>query len=178
MSEFELIIAEFKGEEAAEAALQEPAVRSLVDEGVIAVVNLAVLKMDKDGKLSFRETQDVGSGRGALAGAITGGLIGLLGGPAGALLGAVTGAVTGGIAANAIDMGFLNDDLKEYGKDMEPDSSALVALVEHIWIERMRDELALLGAEVVAYALSGAAQQKLSEIAAGEAGQAGEDEEA
>jgi uncharacterized membrane protein len=92
-------------------------------------------------------------------------LVGLLGGPGGAILGAIAGAITGGVAAGAIDMGFLNDDLREYGKDMAPGSSALVALIEHVWVERLRDELAALGAKCVAYALSKAAQEKIDKLA-------------
>lgn len=170
MTAFQLVIAEFAGEHTAEEAMKKPAIQALVDEGVVAIVNVAVLKKNKDGKLSFKETQDVRGGRGALAGALAGGLMGLLAGPAGVIVGAIAGAVTGGVAANMIDMGFLNEDLKEYGKDLPNDSSALVALVELVWVERLRDALAALGATCVAYALSEEAQKKLDEMASGKTG--------
>ncbi len=163
MPAYQLIIAQFQDESAAEAAFKQPAIQALIDEKIIAVVNLAILKKNRGGKLSFHESQDVDVKRGALAGAVTGGLIGLLGGPAGVIVGAAAGALAGGVAADAIDMGFLNDDLKAYGKDMPNDSSAIVALIEHVWVERLRDALALLGAKVVAYALSEEAQRKLEE---------------
>jgi uncharacterized membrane protein len=53
---------------------------------MIRLLNAAVLTKDEKGKVSVGETQDVGTGRGAIFGAIVGGLVGLLGGPAGVIV--------------------------------------------------------------------------------------------
>ncbi|MEE8389364.1 MAG: DUF1269 domain-containing protein [Anaerolineae bacterium] len=117
------------------------ALEELDKTGIIAVLNAAVLSMDKDGKVKWRETEDVDAKRGAIFGAIAGGLVGLLGGPAGVIVGAAAGAATGGVAAHKIDMGFSDEYLKEIQSSLKPDSSAIIALVEHEWVEKVIQEL-------------------------------------
>ena len=117
------------------------ALKELDKTGIIAVLNAAVLVMDKDGKVKLTETEDVDAKRGALFGAIAGGLIGLLGGPAGVIVGAAAGAATGGVAAHRIDMGFSDEYLKEVQESLKPGSSAIIALVEHEWVEKVIQEL-------------------------------------
>ena len=111
------------------------------EEGVIGILNVAVLVMEADGKVMVREREDVDTQHGALLGAIVGGLIGLLGGPAGIAVGSVAGAVVGGAAAHALDMGFLNEYLQMVKADLRPGTSALVALVEQAGVERFLEEL-------------------------------------
>lgn len=117
------------------------ALKELDKTGVIAVLNAAVLAMDKDGKVKLRETQDVDAKRGAIFGAIAGGLVGLLGGPAGVIVGAAAGAATGGVAAHKIDMGFSDEYLQDIQQSLKPGSSAIIALVEHEWVEKVIREL-------------------------------------
>lgn len=117
------------------------ALKELDKTGVIAVLNAAVLAMDKDGKVKLRETEDVDAKRGAIFGAIAGGLVGLLGGPAGAIVGAAAGAAAGGVAAHKIDMGFSDEYLKDLQQSLKPGSSAIIALVEHEWVEKVVQEL-------------------------------------
>jgi uncharacterized membrane protein len=117
------------------------ALKELQKRKVFTVLNAAVLVMDKDGNARLSETEDVNARRGALFGAIAGGLIGLLGGPAGVIAGAAAGAATGGVAAHKIDMGFSDEYLKELQESLRPGSSALIALVEHEWVEGVIAEL-------------------------------------
>ncbi|MGD1993272.1 MAG: DUF1269 domain-containing protein [Anaerolineae bacterium] len=115
--------------------------RQLDRQGVIDILNAAVLVRNEKGKARIKETEDVAAGRGALFGAVVGGLIGLLGGPVGAVLGMAAGAATGGASAHLIDMGFSNEHLEEIQDSLPPGSSAIVALIEHEWVERVIAEL-------------------------------------
>jgi uncharacterized membrane protein len=63
--------------------------------------------------------------------------VGMLGGPVGVVVGAVAGAATGGATAKALDFGFPDDELKALKADLAPNSSALVVLVEHTWVEKL-----------------------------------------
>jgi uncharacterized membrane protein len=117
------------------------ALKELDKTGIIAVLNAAVLAMDKDGKVKLHETEDVDAKRGAIFGAIAGGLVGLLGGPAGVIVGAAAGAAAGGVAAHKIDMGFSDEYLKDLQQSLTPGSSAIIALVEHEWVEKVVQEL-------------------------------------
>jgi uncharacterized membrane protein len=134
----ELIIAAFNDEKKADQVLKE--MRQLDKDGILAVLNAAIMVKTAEGKVSLRETEDVSGKQGAIFGAIVGGVLGLLGGPAGVIVGAAAGAATGGVAANQIDMGFSDEALQEIQQGLEPGSSAIIALVEHEWIQRILDE--------------------------------------
>ena len=135
----ELIVAAFGEESKAGEALES--LRQLEKDETIALINAAVMVKDEKGKISIKETQDVRGGKGALFGAIAGGLIGLIGGPVGVIVGAAAGAATGGVAASKIDMGFPDDTLKEIQEVLKPGSSAILALIQHEWVDRVVEEL-------------------------------------
>ena len=135
----ELVVAAFNTEEKAGEVLES--LKKLQKEQIIFLVNAAIMTKDEKGKVSMKETQDVGAGKGALFGAIAGGLLGLIGGPVGVVVGAAAGAATGGVAANRIDMGFPDDTLKELQETLTPCSSAIVALIQHEWVDRVVEEL-------------------------------------
>lgn len=147
----ELIVAAFNEKNKAEEVLKT--LKQLEKEEIIFLVNAAVMTKDDKGKVSLKETQDVGAGKGALFGAIAGGLIGLIGGPVGVVVGAAAGAATGGVAANKIDMGFPDDTLKELQETLTTGSSAIVALIQHEWVDRVVEELEKFDASLFRQAL-------------------------
>ena len=135
----ELVVAAFNAEDKAAEVLKD--MKRLDREGVIDIINAAVMVKREDGRVSIRETEDVSDKRGALLGAIVGGLIGLLGGPPGAVVGALAGAATGGVAAQQIDMGFSDETLRDLQESLRPGTSAIVALIRHEWVDRVIAEL-------------------------------------
>jgi len=164
----ELIVLTFNEEGKANEVLQ--ALKQLDKEGVIKVLDAAVLIKDQDGKAFLRETEDVDAKHGALFGAIAGGLIGLLGGPAGAIVGAAAGAATGGVAAHGIDMGFPDETLKDLQRGLQPGSSAIIALVEHKWVEKVIKALAEFGGRLFRQMLTDAIVDHLTAAAEAEGG--------
>ena len=156
----ELIVLAFDETEKAEESLK--ILQQLEKESFIEVVNAAVLTKDEKGKTAVYETADVDAKHGALFGAVSGGLLGLLGGPVGAAVGVVAGAATGGIAAQLIDSGFTNKELKKLQAIMLPGSSALIALVEEQWAERAIAELAILEGTLFHLALAADIAAKLA----------------
>ncbi len=142
----ELVVAAFDNEKKAEEALNQ--LKEFEKQQIIQISNAAVLSKNAKGKFFIRETQDVDGKHGAAFGAITGGLIGLLGGPAGAIVGAAAGAAAGGLAAGNIDMGFDNEVLRQFSQDLKPNSSAIIALVWHKWLERLIEALEKLEADI------------------------------
>jgi uncharacterized membrane protein len=135
----ELVISIYNTPQRARDVLRE--VRRGTQSGDIELKNAAVLVKDANGRVYVDETEDVKPVRGALFGALTGALIGLLAGPAGAITGALAGAATGGVTAAMVDMGFSDNQLAELKASMPADSSALVALIEHRWVEDLANEL-------------------------------------
>jgi uncharacterized membrane protein len=78
---------------------------------------------------------------GRVRGAITGALVGLLAGPGGAIVGAAAGAVTGGAAASVIDLSMDKDLIERINLELKPGTSALVAVIEDKWTQRLEESM-------------------------------------
>jgi uncharacterized membrane protein len=143
----ELVVVAFSEEGKADEVLKK--LQKLSSERVIKIVDAAVLVRQQDGKSYFKETADVDAPHGALFGAVSGALIGLMAGAVGSLVGAVAGAATGGVAAHNTDMGIPDDYLQELTENLSPGSSAVVAIIEHIWIDKVIAKLDQFGGEIL-----------------------------
>src|SRR5262249_38167885 len=77
---------------------------------------------------------------------------GLLAGPIG--WAALGGGVLGGLAAKLHDGGFPDARLKQLGMGLTPNSSALVAVIEHRWVAEVEQQLMQRGADLATQALS------------------------
>lgn len=146
----QLIVAAFKDEKAADQALKELKVAKR--ERLIGIQNAAVLRKDEKGKLHIKETADMGGGKGAVLGGVTGAAIGLIAGPL-LVVPAAVGALVGGLAAKLVDSGFPDERLKQLGEGLEPGSSAIIAVVEHKWVDQVHKEMEEAGADMVTEAL-------------------------
>ena len=63
------------------------------------------------------------------------------------------GALIGGIAAKYRDSGFSDKRLKEIGDALKPGTSAIVAVIEHVWVDEVEAMMAEAGADVMTQAL-------------------------
>ena len=181
----QVLVAAFQDEKGASDALSM--LEQLKRERLIGIQDAAVLRKDDKGKLHIKETADMGGGKGAALGGVTGGVIGAIAGAA--LAGpALVGALIGGLAAKLRDSGFDNDRLKTVGDGLTPGSSAIIAVVEHKWVDEVKRELAQAGADAMAESVSAGLAEQLeaghdvafTALATQEgvvmAGQAGDDE--
>ena len=148
----ELIVSAFDEEGRADEVLQ--ILKQLDKEDIVEILDSAVIIKNQDGKTSLKEGEDVDVKHVAFFGAVSGGLIGLLGGPAGVIVGAAAGAATGGIAANQIDMGFSDEMLQKLQESLQPGSSAIMALIEHKFSERVIEALADFGGQRIQQVLT------------------------
>ena len=135
----QLVVAAFQDEKSAKAALKE--LKQAQRARLIKIENAAVLRKDEKGKLHIKETGDLSGGRGAAFGGVAGAAIGLLAGPA-LVVPAAVGALVGGLTAKLRDSGFSDARLQALGEGLTPGSSAIVAVVEHRWVEQMEAALA------------------------------------
>jgi uncharacterized membrane protein len=144
----ELIVSAFSSEHAAEERFNE--LVAAKKEHLVKIRAAATIRRDGNGKLHINERGDVGTAGGAASGAALGAVVGLFGGPIGAVLGAGAGALIGGLAARLIDSGIPDDRLRELGDALTPNSSAIVALVEHTWVDEFKNALATAGGNLMA----------------------------
>jgi len=146
----QVIIAAFKDEKAASAALSD--LKSAKRLGVINIVDAAVLTKDAKGKVKIKETADMGGGKGLTIGAITGGLISLIAGPIGWM--ALAGGLVGGMAAKMSDGGFSDKRLRRVAEGLTPNSSVIIAVVQHTWVREVKRMLAAEATDMVTETLS------------------------
>ncbi len=155
----QLIVAAFNDEKAANQALWQLKVAKW--SGLIGIKDAAVIRRDKKDKIHINDVRDVAGGRGAVAGGIFGVGIALLTGGTGILLSGAVGALVGGLTAKAIDMGLPNDRLKQLGDSLKPETSAIVAIIEHKWVADLEKELKKQGANVMVEALKADISEQL-----------------
>lgn len=154
----QVIVAAFKDIDGASNALKT--LQDARREKFIIIEDAAVITKDANGKVKIKDTADMGAGKGATIGAIAGGVIGLLAGPVGWV--ALGGGVIGGLAAKLHDSGFPDDQLKQLSTGLTPNSSALVAVIDHAWVAEVERELASQQADLVTQTLSNDIHQQLT----------------
>lgn len=106
---------------------------------------------EADGSVHVHEPGQ--GGKGATIGAVVGGAIGLLGGPVGVLWLAAAGGALGGVAGHFAGRSIPADDLKKIGEQLQPDSSAFLALVENTDAEAVVNSMSGVNANVVTVTL-------------------------
>ncbi|HKT40239.1 MAG TPA: DUF1269 domain-containing protein [Ktedonobacterales bacterium] len=146
----EVVLAAFNDEDGAEKALGQ--LKQAKKDRLIGIRNAAVLWKDDKGKLHFKETADMRGGKGAVIGGVVGGVVGLVFPPS-ILASAAVGAAVGGFSARLHDAGFPDDRLREVGKGLKPNTSALIAVIEDVWVREVEAELKQYGADVVTEAV-------------------------
>jgi uncharacterized membrane protein len=134
----QLFIATFDNEVQAKQALND--FQAMDKEGSINLIDAAVIVRGADGKVKFEETADPSGKKWAKRGAIAGGVVGLIFPPS-LIASAIVGGGAGGIWGKIRDKGFKDEDLKAVGEDMEPGTSAIIAVAEDRVIERLEKGL-------------------------------------
>jgi len=119
--------------------------------GGYKVVAEAVVIHEADGSVHVHEPGE--GGKGAAIGAAVGGAIGLLGGPLGVLWLAAAGGAVGGVAGHFAGRSIPADDLKKIGEQLQPNSSAFLALVENTDAEAVVNSMSDINANVVTITL-------------------------
>src|SRR2546421_8848611 len=119
--------------------------------GGYKVVAEAVVIREADGSVHVHEPGK--GGRGATIGAVVGGTIGLLGGPVGVLWLAAAGGALGGVAGHFAGRSIPADDLKKIGEQLQPNTSAFLALVEDTDAEAVVNSITGVNANVVTITL-------------------------
>lgn len=155
----QIAVAAFPDQASASEALK--LLRDAQREGTILILDAAVITKDDKGKVKIKETADMKAGKGAVIGAVTGGVLSLLAGPLGLM--ALGGGLLGGLAAKMRDGGFSDARLKRIAESLTPNSSAIIAVVEHTWVEQLDNLLAEVATDVVTEELASDIASQLQE---------------
>ena len=133
-----VVVATFGNEYEATESLNE--LKTMDKGGSIKLIDAAVVVHDTEGKVTFKETSDPSGKAWAKRGAVAGGLVGLIFPPS-IIAGAIVGGAGGGVWGKIRDKGFKDEDLKAVGEEMDPGTSAIIAIAEDHMIERLENGL-------------------------------------
>ncbi|PZF81302.1 DUF1269 domain-containing protein [Jiangella anatolica] len=137
-STIEVFVAAFGAEDEAGQVLTE--LRAMDREGVIELIDAAVVVRRADGKVTLQETGDPSGRTWAKRGAVAGGLVGLIFPPS-LLVSAAVGAAGGGLWGKLRDKGFQDADLRAVGDGLEPGTSAVIAVAEDRMLDRLQEAI-------------------------------------
>ncbi|MDM7923926.1 MAG: DUF1269 domain-containing protein [Pyrinomonadaceae bacterium] len=153
----QLIVAAFSTTERAANAMN--GLKEGEAAGTISLVDAAVVTKNVDGELEVTDSRTRSrKAAGFLTGGIVGGAIGLLAGPVG--LAAVGGGVLGTLAGKLSGLP-IEITMKDIGESLTPGSSAILAVVEHSWVDKVKAELAAQSATIAHESLKADIAQQL-----------------
>lgn len=152
----QLIVAAFNSPDRAGEVMAE--LKEGKKEGLIGIIDAAVVVKDADGKLKVTDAKRR-STRGFVTGGVVGGVVGLLAGPVGwvALGGGAIGALVGKMRGAP-----LKAEMQDIGSALTPNSSAIVAVIEHTWVTKLEEAMAAEGAYLVREALKADIAEQLN----------------
>ena len=145
---YDILVFSFTDTHTADDVVNEKASQKL---GGYKVVAEAVVIHEADGSVHVHEPGE--GGKGAAIGAVVGGALGLLGGPVGVLWLAAAGGAVGGVAGHFAGRSIPANDLKKIGEQLQPGSSAFLALVENTDAEAVVNSMSGINANVVTITL-------------------------
>lgn len=152
----ELVVAGFTDRYRADEVL---ATLMRLQEGrLVELEDAAVVVRLGNGKVRLKQTQNLTAG-GALSGGFWGMLLGLL--FAAPLVGAVLGAGAGAIAGSIADVGIDDAFMREIGRTLAPESSAIFILVHDAKPNRLIEALTPFDAKIIRTSISREAEARL-----------------
>jgi uncharacterized membrane protein len=127
--------------------------------GLIGIVDAAVVVKDADGKIKVTDSKRRGV-RGFVTGGVVGGLVGLLVAPPVAAV-AATGGVIGALVGK-LKGAPLKSEMQSIGSALTPNSSAIVAVIEHSWVSQLQAALIADGAQLIQDAIKADIAEQLN----------------
>ncbi len=151
----------WKYDDAGAAAQVKDTLAGLQREGLITIIDAAIVEWDPSRKKPKTTQLHNLAGTGALAGSFWGLLFGLIFFVP--LLGLAVGAAAGAFAGSLADVGIDNDFIKRTRESVTPGTSALFLLTEQTVVDRVVDRLPQAG-ELIHTNLSQADEEALKQV--------------
>jgi len=123
------------------------ALKALHAEGSLTLYGAAVIAKDAAGKVSIKESADVGP-LGTAVGALVGGLVGVIAGPVGVVAGATGGTVLGSLF-DIVNYGVGEDFVSKVSQELAPGKTAVVAEIDETWTTPLETRMEALGGTVL-----------------------------
>jgi uncharacterized membrane protein len=144
-SQFEVVLSVFDDEATASQAYKD--LHKAEKDKKVDLENVVLIHKEAEGKIEIKEDAEKVAGEVGKV-ALVGGALGLLAGPVGVITLGAAGAIIGGISAKLDDVGFDDSRLKLLGESLDVGKSAILAVLETKYVEKLVEELQNRGARV------------------------------
>ncbi len=143
-SPIQVIVAAFNSPDGAGLVMDE--IKQGKRDGLIGILDAAVVVKNAEGKLKITDAKRR-SRKGLITGGVVGGLIGLVLAPPVAAVAVGGGAI--GALVGKLRSAPLKAEMKDLGTALQPNTSAIIAVIEHTWVEKLEAALAEAGAQLI-----------------------------
>lgn len=144
-SQYEIVLAVFDDEQTAAKAYKD--LHQAEKDKKVDLENVVLIHKEAEGKIEVKEAAETIAGEAGI-GALVGGALGILAGPVGVITLGAIGAALGGLSAKLDDVGFDDTRLEKLGESLEPGKSAILAVLESKYTEKLEQEFKNRGARV------------------------------
>lgn len=143
-SPIQVIVAAFNSPDGASLVMDQ--IKEGKREGLIGILDAAVVVKNAEGKLKITDAKRR-SRKGLMTGGIVGGLVGLVLAPPAVAIAAGGGAL--GALVGKLRSAPLKAEMKDLGSALQPNTSAIIAVIEHTWVEKLEAAFAAAGAQIL-----------------------------
>ena len=153
----QVIVAAFNSPDAAGQLMDE--LKQGKKAGLIGIKDAAVVVRNEKGKLKITDAKQR-KAKGFVTGGVIGGVIGLIAAPPAAAIAAGGGLI--GFLTGKLKGAALKSEMKEIGSALTPNSSAIVAVIEHSWVSQLEEVMAAAGAQLIREVIKADIAEQLS----------------
>jgi uncharacterized membrane protein len=153
----QVIVAAFNSPDAAGQLMDE--LKQGKKAGLIGIKDAAVVVRNEKGKLKITDAKKR-KAKGFVTGGVIGGVIGLIAAPPAAAIAAGGGLI--GFLTGKLKGAALKSEMKELGSALTPNSSAIVAVIEHSWVSQLEEVMAAAGAQLIREAIQADIAEQLN----------------
>jgi uncharacterized membrane protein len=153
----QVIVAAFNSPDAAGQLMND--LKQGKKAGLIGIQDAAVVVKNEKGKLKITDAKQR-KAKGFVTGGLIGGVIGLIAAPPAAAVAAGGGLI--GFLTGKLKGAALKSEMKELGSALTPNSSAIVAVIEHSWVSQLEEVMAAAGAQLIREAIKADIAEQLN----------------
>jgi uncharacterized membrane protein len=134
MAEYKVIAAIYPTEDGAKKMLDQ--LMQMKKDDIIHIVDAATMRKDDDGKVHTYQAEIPHAKGAAIKGGVIGAVVGIIFPPA-ILAATALGAAAGAVSGKVMNVALKADGVKETAKELEPGTSAIIAVIEDKWVDTL-----------------------------------------
>lgn len=132
--DYELIAAIYPTEDGAKNTFDQ--LQQMQKDDIIHIVDAATMRKEADGKVHTYQADIPHAKSAAIKGGVIGAVVGVIFPPT-ILAATALGAVAGGIGGKTMNVALKADGIKQTANDLEPGTSAIIAVIEDKWVDKV-----------------------------------------